>query len=59
MTSILSPVARIATMRRVTLVVVGAALLGVLAPTASARQQAAPVNTAQPTVTGSPARVRR
>ena len=55
MTSILSPVARIATMRRVTLVVVGAALLGVLAPTASARQQAAPVNTAQPTVTGSPA----
>ena len=55
MTSILSSVARIATMRRFAVVVVGAALLGVLAPTASARQQAAPVNTAQPPGTGSPA----
>src|SRR5262245_58492847 len=55
MTSILSSVARIATRRRVAMVVVGAALIGVLAPTVYARQQAAPVNTAEPTITGSPA----
>jgi hypothetical protein len=55
MTSILSSVTRIATKRRVALVVLGAALLGVLAPMAFARQQAAPVNTVQPNITGSPA----
>ena len=55
MSSILSSVARIATRRRATIVVVGAALVGVLAPTVAARQQAPPVNTAEPTITGSPA----
>lgn len=55
MTSILSSVARIATRRRVAVVVVCAALLGVLAPTVSARQQAPPANTVEPTITGSPA----
>jgi hypothetical protein len=55
MTSILSSVARIATRRRVAVAVVGAALLGVLAPTVSARQQAPPANTVEPTITGSPA----
>jgi hypothetical protein len=55
MTSILSSVTRIATRRRVAVVVVGAALLGVLAPAVSARQQAPPENTAEPTITGSPA----
>jgi hypothetical protein len=55
MTSIPSSVARLATRRRVAVAVVGAALLGVLAPTVSARQQAPPVNTAEPTITGSPA----
>lgn len=55
MSSILSSVPRIATRRRVAVVAVGAALLGVLAPTVSARQQAPPANTAEPTIAGSPA----
>jgi hypothetical protein len=55
MSSILSSVPRIATRRRVAVAAVGAALLGVLAPTVSARQQAPPANTAEPTIAGSPA----
>ncbi|HEX3291788.1 MAG TPA: hypothetical protein VHR46_10375 [Gaiella sp.] len=55
MASILGTVARLATMRRVAVLVAGAALIGVLAPTVAARGQAAPVNTAEPSITGSPA----
>ena len=55
MTSIRASVKRIATGRRVAVALSGAALVGVLAPTVSARQQDAPVNTAEPTITGSPA----
>ena len=55
MTSILSSVTRIASKRRVAVVLAGAALLAVLAPTVSARQQAVPANTAEPTISGSPA----
>jgi len=59
MTSIPSSVRRIVTRRRVAVVLSGAALLGVLAPTVSARQQDVPANTAEPTISGSPRRVRR
>jgi hypothetical protein len=55
MTSILDSAMRIATRRRVAVVLAGAALLGVLVPTVSARQQDVPANTAEPTITGSPA----
>ena len=55
MTSILNSVTRIATRRRVALVLAGAAVIAVLAPTVSARSQAAPVKTAEPTITGTPA----
>ena len=55
MISIPSSVARVATRRRVTVLVATAALLGVLVPTVAARQQAPPVNTAEPTISGSPA----
>jgi hypothetical protein len=55
MTSILDSVTRIATRRRVAALLLGAAIIGVLAPTVSARQQDAPANTAEPTITGSPA----
>ncbi len=55
MTSILNSVTRIATKRWVALVLLGAAVIGVLAPTASARQQDVPANTAEPAITGSPA----
>ena len=55
MTSIPSSVRRIVTRRRVAVVLSGAALLGVLAPTVSARQQDVPANTAEPTISGSPA----
>ena len=55
MTSILSSVTRIATRRRVAVALAGAALLGVLAPTVSARQQDIPTNTADPAIAGSPA----
>lgn len=55
MISIPSTVARVATRRRVTVLVATAALLGVLVPTVAARQQAPPVNTAEPAISGSPA----
>ena len=55
MTSILSSVRGIATKRRVAVALVGAAALAVLVPTVSARQQDIPANTAQPTISGSPA----
>ena len=55
MTSILDSVTRIATRRRVALVLAGAAVIAVLAPAVSARSQAAPVNTAEPTITGTAA----
>jgi hypothetical protein len=55
MTSILSSMRGIATKRRVAVGLVGAAALAVLVPTVSARQQDVPANTAEPTITGSPA----
>ena len=55
MTSIPNSVTRIATRRRVALVLAGAAVIAVLAPAVSARSQAAPVKTADPTITGTPA----
>src|SRR6476659_3269030 len=55
MTSILNSVTRIATRRRVALVLVGAAVIAVLAPTVSARTQDQPANTAEPTTPGTPA----
>ena len=55
MTSIPSSARRLVTRRRVAVVLSGAALLGVLAPTVSARQQDVPANTAEPTISGSPA----
>src|SRR5262245_3804422 len=55
MTSIPSSVTRIATRRRIAVVLTGATLLGVLAPTVWARQQDKPANTAEPTISGSPA----
>jgi hypothetical protein len=55
MNSILNSVTRIATRRRVALVLVGAAVIAVLAPAVSARSQAAPEKTADPTITGVPA----
>jgi hypothetical protein len=55
MTSILSSITRLATRRRVAVIALGAALLGILAPSVSARLQAPPTNTAEPTITGSPA----
>jgi hypothetical protein len=44
----------IASGRTVVVALVGAAVLAVLVPTGAAREQAAPSNTAQPTVTGTP-----
>jgi len=55
MTPILSSVRGIATKRRVAMALVGVAALAVLVPTVSARQQDIPANTAQPTISGSPA----
>ena len=55
MTSILSSVTRIATKRRVAVMLVGIGALAALAPTVSARLQAAPTNSAEPTISGSPA----
>ena len=45
----------LATKRRATVALVGAAALAVLVPTSSAIQQVAPANTAAPTITGMPA----
>ena len=45
----------LSTVRRLVPLVLGAALLAVLVPTGSARQQAVPSNTAQPTITGTAA----
>lgn len=47
--------AGLATRRHLVPLVLGAALLAVLVPTGSARQQAVPSNTAQPTITGTAA----
>ena len=55
MTSILSSVTGLATKRRVAVTLVGVAALAVLVPTVSARQQDIPANTAEPTISGSPA----
>ena len=55
MTSILSSVTGLATKRRVAVTLVGLAALAVLVPTVSARQQDIPANTAEPTISGSPA----
>lgn len=45
---------RIASRRTAVVALAGAAVLAVLVPTGSAREQAAPSNTAQPTITGTP-----
>jgi hypothetical protein len=45
---------RFASRRTAVLALVGAAVLAVLVPTGSAREQAAPSNTAQPTISGTP-----
>lgn len=55
MTPITRTLARRATWRKVAVVLTGAAVLAVVVPTGSARLQAAPVNTAQPTITGTAA----
>lgn len=55
MSSILSSLRGMATKRRVAVALVGAGALAVLVPTVSAQQQAAPANTAEPTISGSPA----
>src|SRR6476620_7261634 len=55
MTSILSSVTGLATKRRIAVTLVGVAALAVLVPTVSARQQDIPANTAEPTISGSPA----
>lgn len=55
MTSILSSVTRIATKRRVAVMLIGIGALAAFAPTASARLQAAPTNSVEPTISGSPA----
>ena len=45
---------RLVTRRTAVVALIGAAVLAVLVPVGSARQQAAPTNTAQPTITGTP-----
>ena len=45
---------RLVTRRTAVIALIGAAVLAVLVPVGSARQQAAPTNTAQPTITGTP-----
>ena len=55
MTLIARVARRFATGRAVVLVLAGAALLAVVVPTGLGAQQAVPANTAQPTITGTPA----
>ena len=45
---------RFVTRRTAVIAIVGAAVLAVLVPVGAARQQAAPTNTAQPTISGTP-----
>ena len=45
---------RLVTRRTAVVALLGAAVLAVLVPVGSARQQAAPTNTVQPTITGTP-----
>ena len=55
MTRISRAARRLATGRAVALVLAGAALLAVVVPTGLGAQQAVPANTAQPTISGTPA----
>ena len=55
MTSIARAARRLVTRRAVALFLGGAALLAVVVPTGFGAQQTAPANTAQPTITGTPA----
>jgi hypothetical protein len=55
MTRIARAARRLATGRAVALVLAGAALLAVVVPTGLGAQQAVPANTAQPTISGTPA----
>ena len=55
MSSLPSSARRILTRRRVVVGAITVAVLAVLVPTVSARQQAAPTNTALPAITGNPA----